>query len=92
MLDLLGLDVSAGMFFDIMITLSFLIGIILIVSPEAFDFLNRALQKEYGLKTRLFPRLEDTSIDLVDKTIIKNRTICGLILSIVSFILLLIFR
>ena len=73
-----------------MVSFAFFVGIVLMVSPEAFEALNRALQKEYGLKTRLVPKLENTSIDVIDKALIKNRIIAGLIIAVCSFVLLLI--
>ena len=90
MMDVLGLGVSSQMFFHIMVSFAFFVGIVLMISPEAFEALNRALQKEYGLKTRLIPKLENTSIDVIDKAVIKNRIIAGLIIAVCSFVLLLV--
>lgn len=92
MVDFFGLEISAKLFFHLMVSIAFVVGIILMVSPEAFETLNRALQKEYGLKTRIMPSLENTSIDVVDKAVIKSRVVSGMVISIISFILLLIFK
>ncbi len=89
---LLGLDNSAQMFFYIMISFSFVIGIILTVAPEAFEKLNQALQKEYGIKKRILPKLEDTKFDVIDKILIRKRAVAGVIISVLSFILLLIYK
>ena len=80
------------MFFHIMISFAFFVGVVLMVSPEAFEALNRALQKEYGLKTRLLPKIENTTINIIDKAVIKNRVFAGLSISVVSFVLLLIHK
>ena len=90
MIEVFGLDVSSQVFFHIMISFSFFVGIVLMISPEAFEALNRALQKEYGLKTRLFPKFENTTIDVIDKAVVKNRVIAGLIITVISFTLLLV--
>ena len=92
MVDMFGLEISSQMFFHIMISFAFFVGIVLMVSPEAFDALNRSLKKEYGLKTRIIPMLENTSIDVVDKFVVRNRVIAGIIIAITSFILLLIYK
>jgi len=90
--DMLGIGLSANMFFNIMVSFGFFIGIILMIAPEAFDSLNKSLQKEYGLKVRLVPRIEDATVDVIDKTIIKNRIMSGLIISVTAFALLLLYR
>lgn len=90
--QLLGLDVSAKMFFYIMISFSFFVGIILTIAPEAFESLNRTLQKEYGLKKKFFPKLEDTKVDVVDRALSRNRVLTGVIISVTSFILLMLYK
>lgn len=90
MFDIFGLNVSSQIFFRLMVAFAFFIGIILMVSPEAFEAFNRALQKEYGLKARIFPKLENTAIDIIDKVIMKNRVLAGFSIALISFFLLLI--
>jgi len=90
--DTLGISVSANLFFYIMVSFGFFIGIILMVAPEAFDSLHKSLQREYGLKIRLIPRIENTSVDVIDRTIIKNRVMSGLAISVTAFILLLLYK
>jgi len=90
--DFYGFGVSAAMFFKIMVSFGFFIGITLMISPEAFEALHKKLQKEYGLKIRLIPRIEDKYVDVIDRAIVKNRIIAGLIIAITSFILLLIYN
>ena len=83
---------SWNMIFYILVSLGFVVGIILMVAPKAYESLNEALQKEYGIKTRFIPKLEDTKIETVDNICKKNTVIAGMIISIVSFMLLLIFK
>lgn len=76
-----------------LVSFGFFSGIVLMVSPEAFDALNKALSREYGIKTRFIPKLELATIHVLDKIITKKRShgiIVGLIITVTSFILLLI--
>ncbi len=79
-------------FFYIMISFSFFVGILLLVAPEAYEHFNRALQKEYGLKVRLVPQMEDRFFSFIDKTIIKYRLAAGMVISVSAFVLLLLYR
>ena len=88
MADLISVAVASKTFFHIMISFAFFIGIILAVAPGAFDSLNQAMQKEYGIKKRIAPQLEDPSFD-TDKYIMRVRVIVGPTIAIVSFLLLL---
>ena len=92
MIDIIGFQISAKFFFHIMVSFAFFVGVILMASPEAFATLNRALQKEYGIKTRLVPTLENTSIDVVDKAVIRSRVLGGMAIAVASFALLLLFK
>ena len=49
MIEIVGLDISARMFFYIMVSFSFFVGVFLMASPEAFKAMDKALQKEYGI-------------------------------------------
>ncbi|MFH1359579.1 MAG: hypothetical protein ABIJ41_00895 [Candidatus Omnitrophota bacterium] len=89
MVDVIGITISMKTFFHIMTSFAFFVGITLMISPEAFESLNRALQKEYGLKRKIVPQLEDKKIEVVDQFIMKNRTVAGLVITAASFILLL---
>lgn len=80
---------STNMFFYIMVSMGFFFGIILMIAPEAYHQINNALQKEYGLKVRLLPKLEDRNVDFVDRIMIKYRKATGLMISISAFVLLL---
>lgn len=78
-----------------LVSFGFFSGIVLMVSPEAFDALNKALSREYGIKTRFIPKLELATIHVLDKIITKKRShgiIAGFVISVVSFILLLIHK
>ncbi len=72
-----------------MVSVAFFTGIILMVSPGIFDKLNRALQREFGIKKRIAPILEDTQFDFVEKAALRNRAITGLLLTLSAFLLLL---
>ncbi|HOD12940.1 MAG TPA: hypothetical protein PLO93_03560 [Candidatus Omnitrophota bacterium] len=78
-----------------LVSFGFFSGIVLMVSPEAFDALNKALSREYGIKTRFIPKLELATIHILDRIITKKRShgiIAGFVISVVSFILLLIHK
>jgi len=83
---------SANVIFYIMISLGFTIGIILMVAPEAFEKFNRALNQEYGFKFRFFTKIEDTKIENFDRFATKNSVIIGMVLSVITFVLLIIFK
>ena len=92
MLEKLGLIESAEMFVYLMLSLSFFVGIMLIVSYEAFRHFDAALKKEYGWRRRLFPKIEDTSNTLVDVIITKYPLTSGIIIAVSAFILLLLYK
>ncbi|MCK5179984.1 MAG: hypothetical protein KAR32_10680 [Candidatus Omnitrophica bacterium] len=83
---------SFNMIFYILVSFGFVVGIILMVAPTAYESLNDALQKEYGIKKRFIPKIEDTKIEAIDSICKKNTVITGMIISVVSFMLLLIFK
>ena len=83
---------SINMIFYILVSFSFVIGIILMVVPQAFEALNEALQKEYGITKRFIPRLEKTGVSTIDRICKKHSVIIGMLISIASFFLLLIYR
>ncbi|MFA5060655.1 MAG: hypothetical protein WC676_08550 [Candidatus Omnitrophota bacterium] len=89
MIDVLGSEVSYKLFFYIMVSFAFVVGLILMVSHEAFTAFDKALQKEYGLKTRLIPRIENTSFHIIDQWILKHRAIAGLVIAVIAFVLLI---
>ena len=91
-LDLEFLNSSYSMVFYILVSFSFFVGILLLVAPEAYEIFNRSLQKEYGLKIKLIPKLEEESISVVDKTLMKYRIGAGLMISITAFELLLLYK
>jgi hypothetical protein len=92
MYDFSWLDTSAGMVFYIMVSIGFVIGIILMVAPEAFEKFNNVLKQEYGFKFRFFKKIEDTQIEHIDRFATKNSVIIGMILSVITFILLIIYK
>lgn len=83
---------SANMLFYIMVSIGFVIGIILMVAPEAFETLNKALNQEYGFKFRFFAKIENTSISDFDRFATRNSVIIGMVLSVVTFALLIIYK
>jgi len=92
MLARLGIQVPLQAMFTLFISFSFFIGLLLMVSPEAFSSLERIFNKEYGFKRKLVPKLEDAKVEAFDKIIIKNRGIAGMIICIVSFLMLIWYR
>ena len=92
MLEVLGLDVSISMIIYLMLSFSFTIGIILMVSQESFMELNKALQREYGVKRRLIPGVEDTQNYFIDRVILKYRVFSGLLITVTAYFLLLIYK
>lgn len=91
MFEVLGLDVSAKVLFNLMLSFSFFVGLILMVSQEAFSAFHKALQKEYGLKRKLAPMLENTRFDFIDRVLMKYRVFAGMAICITSFFLLLVY-
>lgn len=83
---------SWNMIFYILVSIGFTIGIILMVAPKAFDTFNEALQREYGIKKRFIPKVEDTKVGDIDGLCRKNTVITGMLISILCFMLLLIFK
>ena len=73
----------------LMLSFAFFIGIILMISRDAFITLNRDLQREYGIKRRLSAKLEDVYIDVVERASLKYPVFVGLFIAIFAFILLL---
>jgi len=92
MYRLLGLDVSLNMIFYIMVSIGFVIGIILMVAPEAFETFNRALNQEYGFKFRFFKKIEDKKYGDIDRFASKYSVIIGMIISVITFMLLIIYK
>jgi len=92
MLDFMGLVQSLQFFIYIMISFAFFVGILLLVSQEAFDAFNTDLQKEYGIKRRFFPKIEDSQYNFLDFLLLKYRFVAGVLIAVVAFILLLIYK
>ncbi len=92
MFEVLGLDISGKIIFFLMLSFSFFVGILLMVSREGFDAFNKALQKEYGLRKRIAPQIEDTHVDVVDKILTRYRFMAGMLICLASFFLLLIYK
>ena len=90
MLEMTGLLESAQFFSYLMLSFAFFVGILLMVSQEAFYYFNKALQKELGLKKKVLPRVEGKQIHFVDWLVLKYRFVSGLLISIAAFVLLLV--
>lgn len=80
------------MFFYIMVSIGFVIGLILMVAPEAFVTFNKALNQEYGFKFRFLKKIEDDKIDHIDRFATKHSVIMGMIISVITFALLIIYK
>ena len=88
MLDMMGIIDAAQFFIFMMLSFAFFVGILLLVSHEAFSMFNKDLQKEYGVKKRFFPKIEDSWYGFVDFLLLKYRFVSGLFIAIIAFILL----
>ncbi len=81
--------------FDVMLRLglsfAFFVGIMLVVSQDAVQILNRDLQRELGLKKRLVSKIEDRHFTFIDRAIFRFRYCSGLSIAITAFLLLLMF-
>ena len=75
-----------------MLSLAFFVGILLLVSQEAFNIFNDDLKKEYGIKKRLFPKIEDQWFNLVDFVVLKYRFWAAILITVAAFILLLLYK
>lgn len=92
MLEMLGVQEGIRFFVFIILSFAFFVGIMLIVSHEAFVQFNAALQKEYGLKKKLFPKIEESKSNVIDAAVLKYRKLAGLLISICSYLLLLTYK
>ena len=92
MIEIFGLDLSVNFIVYLMLSFAFFVGILLMVSQEAFVQFNNSLEREYGMKRRIIPKMEDTCFDFIDKVLIRYRVLAGLIISVCSFALLLAYK
>lgn len=92
MLNAFGVPESAQVITYLLLSFSFYCGILLLVSKEAFEMFDKSLQREYGVKRTILPFLEKTRIDIVDPLLLKYRLAAGLLISVTSFVLLLIYK
>ena len=92
MVDKFGLIESMEIFFNLMISLSFFVGIMLVVSTEAFDHFNCALQKEFGIRKKIIPSVEDSANHFVDWLILKYPFFAGIFISVASFALMMVYK
>lgn len=92
MLDSLELLDAVKLFIYIMISFAFFVGILLLVSDQAFSLFSKDLQREYGIRKRMFPKVEDSKYEFIDFLLLKYRFISGLLISIIAFVLLLIYK
>lgn len=83
---------SSNMFFYVLVSLGFVTGLLLLISPKGFDLFNNALNQEYGITQRLFPGIEDKRFEQLENFGRRNSTLIGVIFCVTSFVLLLIFR
>ena len=89
MMGIFGLTVSMKFLANLMLSLAFFVGILLMVSRDALITLNRDLQREYGIKRKMAQKLEDVYIDVVDRTSLRYPVPVGLLIAVAAFILLL---
>jgi len=86
------LETSFHMIFYIMISIGFAVGIIIVVAPNAFEILNKSLNKEYGFRFRFFKKIEDSKLGSLERLVAKHSVIVGTILSVITFALLIIYK
>ena len=92
MLDKLGIPNAYQTFVYLMLSFAFVVGLMLTVSQESFEHFRKSLEKEYGYKKRLFPKIENIQNHFIDWLVLKYRTLFGLFIVIASFVLLLLFK
>ena len=89
MLEQLGIVAAGEFLWDLMLSLSFFIGIFLVVSREAVECLNRDFQKELGWRKYVITQLEGKKFMFIDIFILKYPVWIGLVIAVTSFMLLL---
>ena len=88
----LGLFEAGSFLWELMLSFTFFIGIFLIISREAIECLNRDFQREYGWRKYVITQLENKKFMFIDAFIMKYPIWVGLVISVVSFVLLLMRR
>jgi hypothetical protein len=62
--------------------------LLLIIYPQSLQDTNEALaEKEYGIKRRIIPLLEEKKIRIIDEFVLGYRTLLGVVFAILAFIL-----
>ena len=90
MLELSGILEAGDFIYTIALCFAFFMGIMLIVSREAVECLNKDFQREYGWKRYVLSQLEEPKYKFIDAVVMKYPLWVGLLVSITSFLLLLI--
>jgi hypothetical protein len=90
MSDPYGLMLSVKVIFKILVTFGFLVGTLMSSSLENFQKFRQIVEQEYGIKKKIIPKIETKCSDVVDRIVLRNRVIFGVIISAASFLLLLI--
>ena len=89
MLKELGILAAGDFLWDLMLSLSFFIGIFLIVSREAVECLNKDFQRELGWRKYVITQLEGKKFMFIDAFVLKYPVWIGLLISVTAFMLLL---
>jgi len=92
MLDVLGIADGYQVFIYLMLSFAFVVGLMLTVSEESFEHFRRSLEKEYGYKKRLFPKIEHIQNHFIDWLVLKYRILFGMFITVSAFVLLLLFK
>lgn len=92
LLEELGLFDAGSFLWELMLSFTFFIGIFLIVSREAVECLNRDFQREFGWRKYIITQIETKKFVFIDAFILKYPIWIGLIITITSFVLLLMQR
>jgi len=92
-MDIFGTTISVNVISFVIISICFMIGLMLmIISPQSLQKTNEVLTKEHGITKRIIPAFENIKTEVIDKIVLKHLGVCGLIIAVTSFLLLLIMR
>lgn len=92
LLEELGILDAGWFLWNLMLSFTFFIGIFLIVSKEAIECLNRDFQKEFGWRKNIATQLESKKFVFIDMFVLKYSVWIGLLISVISFVLLLMYK
>ncbi|MEW5894964.1 MAG: hypothetical protein AB1650_04305 [Candidatus Omnitrophota bacterium] len=92
MLEKLGLIEAGSFLIRLTLSFTFFVGIFLMVSREAVRCLNRDFQRELGWRKYIIPQLERKGFFFIDAFVLEHAVWVGAVITVASFILLLIHK